>query len=38
MCGRITQKSNPKVLSLKIATLVEPLFEAPPRANGAPNQ
>ena len=23
MCGRITQKSNPKVLGLKIATLVE---------------
>jgi putative SOS response-associated peptidase YedK len=38
MCGRITQKSNPKVLGLKIATLVEPLFEAPPRYNGAPGQ
>ena len=38
MCGRITQKSNPKVLGLKIATLVEPLFEAPPRYNGAPSQ
>jgi hypothetical protein len=36
MCGRITQKSNPKILGLKIATLVEPLFEAPPRYNGAP--
>ena len=38
MCGRITQKSNPKVLGLKIATLVEPLSEAPPRYNGAPGQ
>ena len=38
MCGRITQKSNPKVLGLKIATLVEPLFGAPPRYNGAPSQ
>src|SRR5882757_8019202 len=38
MCGRITQKSNPKVLGPKIATLVEPLFEAPPRYNGAPSQ
>ena len=38
MCGRITQKSNPKVLGLKIASLVEPLFEAPPRYNGAPSQ
>jgi myo-inositol catabolism protein IolC len=37
MCGRITQRSNPKVLGLKIATLVEPLFEAPPRYNGAPS-
>jgi putative SOS response-associated peptidase YedK len=36
MCGRITQKSSPKVLGLKIATLVEP--EAPPRYNGAPSQ
>jgi hypothetical protein len=26
---------NPKVLGLKIATLVEPLFETPPRYNGA---
>jgi putative SOS response-associated peptidase YedK len=40
MCGRITQKSNPKVLGLRIATLVEPLYEADagPRYNGAPGQ
>jgi putative SOS response-associated peptidase YedK len=38
MCGRITQKSNPKVLALDTATLVEPLYEAPPRYNGAPGQ
>jgi putative SOS response-associated peptidase YedK len=41
MCGRITQKSNPKVLGLKIATLVEPLTasaELAPRFNGAPGQ
>jgi putative SOS response-associated peptidase YedK len=40
MCGRITQKSNPKVLGLKIATLVEPLYadNTPPRYNGAPGQ
>ena len=41
MCGRITQKSNPKVLGLRIATLIEPLYEtAPPapRYNGAPGQ
>jgi putative SOS response-associated peptidase YedK len=39
MCGRITQKSNPHVLGLKIATLIEPLNEAPaPRFNGAPGQ
>jgi len=41
MCGRITQKSNPKVLGLRIATLIEPLHEAsppPPRYNGAPGQ
>ena len=41
MCGRITQKSNPKVLGLKIATLVEPLYAATPpapRYNGAPGQ
>jgi len=37
MCGRITQKSNPKILGLNIATLVEPV-EAPPRFNGAPGQ
>jgi putative SOS response-associated peptidase YedK len=40
MCGRITQKSNPKVLGLRIATLVEPLYvdNTPPRYNGAPSQ
>lgn len=41
MCGRITQKSNPKVLGLDIVTLVEPLYaaQAPaPRFNGAPGQ
>ena len=40
MCGRITQKSNPKVLGLKIATLVEPLYadNTPPRYNGSPGQ
>jgi putative SOS response-associated peptidase YedK len=39
MCGRITQKSDPRVLGLKIATLVEPLNEPPaPRYNGAPGQ
>jgi putative SOS response-associated peptidase YedK len=41
MCGRITQKSNPHVLALKVATLIEPLPEGkavPPRFNGAPGQ
>jgi putative SOS response-associated peptidase YedK len=39
MCGRITQKSDPRVLSLDIATLIEPLTEPPgPRYNGAPGQ
>lgn len=41
MCGRITQKSDPKVLGLRITTLVEPLYETeapPPRYNGAPGQ
>jgi putative SOS response-associated peptidase YedK len=39
MCGRITQKSDPRVLSLGIATLIEPLTEAPgARFNGAPGQ
>jgi putative SOS response-associated peptidase YedK len=39
MCGRITQKSDPRVLSLGVATLIEPLVEAPaPRFNGAPGQ
>ena len=26
MCGRITQKSNPKVLGLKIATLIDQTY------------
>jgi putative SOS response-associated peptidase YedK len=39
MCGRITQKSDPRVLSLDTATLIEPLAEpAGPRFNGAPGQ
>jgi putative SOS response-associated peptidase YedK len=39
MCGRITQKSDPQRLGLKIATLIEPLTEAStPRFNGAPGQ
>jgi putative SOS response-associated peptidase YedK len=39
MCGRITQKSDPRVLSLDIATLIEPIIEAAaPRFNGAPGQ
>jgi putative SOS response-associated peptidase YedK len=39
MCGRITQKSDPRVLSLGIATLIEPLAApAAPRFNGAPGQ
>lgn len=41
MCGRITQKSDPRVLGLDIATLVEPLYaaeDARPRFNGAPGQ
>jgi putative SOS response-associated peptidase YedK len=39
MCGRITQKSDPRVLGLGIATLIEPLNEPPaPRFNGAPGQ
>lgn len=39
MCGRITQKSNPQLLGLKTATLIEPLDEPPaPRFNGAPGQ
>ena len=37
MCGRITQKSPPNQLGLKIVTLVEPLH-VPPRYNGAPGQ
>ena len=41
MCGRITQKSDPKTLALRIATLIEPLVgvgSLPPRFNGAPGQ
>lgn len=41
MCGRITQKSDPKTLALKIATLIEPLVgvgSVLPRFNGAPGQ
>ena len=41
MCGRITQKSDPKVLGLKIVTLIEPSVapeDARPRFNGAPGQ
>jgi putative SOS response-associated peptidase YedK len=40
MCGRITQKSDPRVLALDTATLVEPLYShnLPPRYNGAPGQ
>ena len=39
MCGRITQKSNPHKLCLRLTTvsLVEPL-QAPPRYNGSPGQ
>ena len=40
MCGRITQKSNPHGLGLKIVNLVEPLYadNTPPRYNGSPGQ
>jgi putative SOS response-associated peptidase YedK len=40
MCGRITQKSHPQVLGLKIVNLIEPLFvdNTPPRYNGSPGQ
>ena len=42
MCARITQESDPKVLGLRIATMVEPLYTAEaataPRYNGAPGQ
>jgi putative SOS response-associated peptidase YedK len=39
MCGRFTQKSDPSVLALDTATLIEPLTEAvAPRFNGAPGQ
>jgi putative SOS response-associated peptidase YedK len=37
VCGRITQKSDPRVLALDVATLIEPLYQ-PPRYNGAPGQ
>jgi putative SOS response-associated peptidase YedK len=41
VCGRITQKSDPKTLALKITTLIEPLVgvgSVLPRFNGAPGQ
>lgn len=40
MCGRITQKSDPKILGLKVTNLIEPLYASntPPRYNGAPGQ
>jgi putative SOS response-associated peptidase YedK len=39
MCGRITQKSDPRLLRLDTATLIEPLTGPPvPRFNGAPGQ
>jgi putative SOS response-associated peptidase YedK len=41
VCGRITQKSDPKILALRIATVFEPvegLGAAGPRFNGAPGQ
>ena len=40
MCGRVTQKSNPHGLGLKIVNLVEPLYadNTPPRYNGSPGQ
>jgi len=41
VCGRITQKSDPNTLALKITTLIEPLVgvgSVPPRFNGAPGQ
>ena len=37
MCGRITQKSPPNQLGLRIVSLIEPLH-VPPRFNGAPGQ
>jgi putative SOS response-associated peptidase YedK len=38
MCGRITQKSPPNQLGLKIVNLIEEPVDAPPRYNGAPGQ
>jgi putative SOS response-associated peptidase YedK len=41
VCGRITQKSDPKILALRIATVFEPDERgsgAGPRFNGAPGQ
>lgn len=38
MCGRITQKSPPNQLGLKIVNLIEEPVEASPRYNGAPGQ
>lgn len=37
MCGRITQKSDPRVLGLDIASPIEPISFVP-RYNGAPGQ
>jgi putative SOS response-associated peptidase YedK len=41
MCGRLTQKSSPNQLGLKIVDLVEPghdMHDPTPRFNGAPGQ
>jgi putative SOS response-associated peptidase YedK len=40
MCGRITQKSHPNILGLKITSLVEPDYadNTPPHYDGAPGQ
>jgi putative SOS response-associated peptidase YedK len=40
MCGRITQKSDPEQLALRIVTLIRPLHagNTPPRYNGSPGQ
>jgi putative SOS response-associated peptidase YedK len=41
MCGRITQKSPPNQLGLKIVDLIEPgqdMYDPTPRYNGAPGQ
>ena len=40
MCGRVTQKSGPNRLGLGLVTVdpAEPLYNLPPRYNGAPGQ